>query len=74
MLHNQPVLKFESSDDESITFEFDESCGIDSKKESHMGGLTLHFNEGGTITQEWSHFEGGKVKGKQPIKLTREKS
>ena len=51
-LGNRPTMAMKSSDKKSITFDFDEVCGIDPKKESHMHALKIVFNNKNTITTE----------------------
>lgn len=51
MLGNRPAMKVKASDAKSITFDLDSTCcTIDSKKESHMHGMTLRFDDANTIT------------------------
>lgn len=51
MLGNRPAMNVKSSDAKSITFDFDGSCcSIDPKKESHMHGMTIQFDDADTIT------------------------
>ena len=42
------VLK--SSDDKTLKFDFDEMCGINPEKESHMHALTIRFDSPDSIT------------------------
>jgi len=57
---NRPQLFLKSSDDKSITFDFDATCGIDTKKESHMHSMKIVFNDADTITTSCQAFMEGK--------------
>jgi len=51
MMGNRPAMKVGKSDDKSITFDFDGACcTIDTKKETHMHGITVRFDDANTIT------------------------
>lgn len=50
ILGNRPEMALKASDSNSITLDFDSCCAIDPKKESHMHGMTLHFDDANTIT------------------------
>jgi hypothetical protein len=43
-------MAVKSSDSKSISFDLDSCCAIDPKKESHMHGMTIQFNDAETIT------------------------
>src|SRR5215471_16102541 len=47
---NRPGMLLKSSDDKTIKLDFDATCGIDPKKESHMHALTISFDDTDTIT------------------------
>ena len=49
-----------SSDAKSITFDFDSCCAIDPKKESHMHGMAIQFDDAETITTSCKAFIDGK--------------
>jgi hypothetical protein len=57
---NRPQFRLKSSDANSITFDFDATCGIDVKKESHMHDMKIVFNGPDTITTSCQSFVGGK--------------
>jgi hypothetical protein len=60
MLGNQPAMALKASDGNSLTFDFDASCcSIDPKKESHMHGMTLKFNDADTYTSGCSAIMNG---------------
>lgn len=51
VLGNRPEMALKSSDAKSITFSLDAACcAFDTKKDSHMCGTTLTFNDANTIT------------------------
>ena len=50
VLGNRPEMALKGSDAKSITLDFDSCCGIDTKKESHMHGMTLNFDDANTIS------------------------
>lgn len=50
VLGNRPAMVLKSADDTTLRFDFDKSCGIDTKKEAHMHALTLRFDDANTIT------------------------
>jgi hypothetical protein len=60
MLGNRPQMSLKSSDAKSITLDFDESCGIDAKKECHMHGVTIGFVDADTITTSCKALMDGK--------------
>ena len=70
-LHNRPGMILKASDDDSISFDFDPTCGIDPKKEMHMHSLKLKFTNSDELTQTWTHFEDGKPADPHPIILKR---
>src|SRR5262249_22624217 len=53
MLGNQPGMMLKSSDDKTLSFDFDKTCGVDAKSEMHMHKLTINFVDADTITQDW---------------------
>lgn len=61
MLGNRPAMKVKASDAKSITFTLDGTCcTIDAKKESHMNGVTLRFDDANTITSTCKALIEGK--------------
>ncbi len=61
VLGNRPAMKLKSSDGKTLAFDFDESCGIDSKKQSHMHALTIEFDDSNTITTKCKAIMDGKA-------------
>ena len=74
MLGNRPGMKLKSSDAKSIKFDFDATCGIDPKKESHMHAMTLTFDDADTITMSCKGIMDGKEEPDHVTTLKRVKS
>lgn len=74
VLGNRPAMKLKASDAKSITFEFDATCGINPKKESHMHALSLTFDDADTVTSSCTAIMDGKELPKNPTTLKRVKS
>jgi len=70
---NRPGMVLKSADATSIKFDFDKSCGIDPKKESHMHALTLTFDNPDTITANCVAIIDGKEMPEHPTTLKRAK-
>jgi hypothetical protein len=60
VMGNRPEMAVQSSDARSITFDFDSCCAIDPKKDTHMHGMTLQFDDADTITTSCKVLVGGK--------------
>ena len=73
MLGNRPGMALKSSDANSIKLDFDKTCGIDPKKESHMHGLTITFDNADTITTSCKAFMDGKAVPEHATTLKRVK-
>lgn len=71
---NRPAMKLKSSDAKSIKFDFDATCGINPKKESHMHALSITFDDADTITTSCKAMMDGKEMEEKPITLKRVKS
>ena len=75
MLGNRPAMALKASDAKSLTFDFDGACcSIDAKKESHMHGLTLRFDDAETITSSCSSIMNGQEMSAHPVTLKRVKT
>jgi len=74
MVGNRPSMLLKSSDEKSLTFDFDPSCGIDTKKEMHMHALTLRFDNPDTITTTCRSLANGEEQKSHPCTLKRVKS
>jgi hypothetical protein len=61
VLGNRPEMALKASDAKSLTFDLDASCcAFDPKKESHMHGMVLNFDDKDTITTHCSAIIDGK--------------
>jgi hypothetical protein len=60
MMGNRPAMQLKSSDDKSLTFDFDKTCGINTSKESHMHAMSIRFDDDSTITTSCKSFMDGK--------------
>jgi hypothetical protein len=61
MMGNRPAMNVTSSDAKSITFDFDPTrTTIDPKKESHMHGMTIRFEDADTISSSCKAIMDGK--------------
>jgi len=74
MMGNRPGMLLQSSGEKTLKFDFDETCGIDTAKESHMHALTITFDDADTITTSCKAMIGGKEMAEHPTTLKREKS
>jgi len=73
-LANQPVMLLKSSDAKALHFDFDDTCGLDAKSQTHMHSLSITFESPDTITQDWKLFAEGKPKDSHPFTLKRVKT
>src|SRR5436190_11755683 len=71
---NRPAMLLKSSDAHTIRFDFDKSCGINPKKESHMHALSISFDDADTITTSCKAIMDGKEMPEHPTTLKRVKS
>ena len=71
---NRPGMLLKSANDNTLRFDFDETCGINPKKESHMHGLTIRFDEKDTITTTCKAIIDGKEMPEHPTTLKRVKA
>jgi hypothetical protein len=74
MFGNRPSMLFKSADAKTIKFDFDKSCGINPKKESHMHALSISFDDADTITTSCKAIMDGKEMEEHPTTLKRVKS
>jgi hypothetical protein len=74
MMGNRPGMLLKSSDAKTIQFDFDKTCGINPKKESHMHALTISFDDADTITSSCKAIMDGKEMGEHPTTLKRVKT
>jgi hypothetical protein len=71
MMGNRPGMVFASADDKTINFAFDENCGINAQKESHMHALSLRFDDANTITTSCKAIVNGQTMAEHPTTLKR---
>ena len=57
---NRPAMLLKSSDDKSLTFDLDKTCGINTATESHMHALTITFDDADTFSCSCKAFIEGK--------------
>jgi hypothetical protein len=73
MFGNRPGMRLKSSDSKTIKFDFDATCGINPKKESHMHALSISFDDADTITASCKAIMDGKEMEEHPVTLKRAK-
>ena len=75
MMGNRPAMALKASDAKTITFDFDGTCcTIDPKKDSHMHGMTIRFDDADTITTSCKAIMDGKEAPDHATTLKRVKS
>ena len=74
MFGNRPGMLLKSSDANTLKFDFDKTCGINPKKESHMHALTITFDDADTVTTSCKAIMDGKEMPEHPTTLKRVKS
>ena len=74
VMGNRPAMSLKSSDGKTLKFDFDKSCGINPKKESHMHALSITFDDADTITSSCRAIMDGKELPEHPTTLKRVKS
>lgn len=74
MMGNRPGMLLKASDEKTLKFDFDKTCGINPKKEDHMHALTIRFDDADTITTSCKAFINGKEAPEHPTTLKRVKS
>jgi len=70
---NRPAMKLKSYDGKTIKFDFDPTCGINTKTESHMHALTITFDDKDTITSGCVAMIDGQEQDAHPTTLKRVK-
>lgn len=74
VMGNRPAMVLKSSDAKTIEFDFDETCGINPQKESHMHALKITFDDADTITASCKAIMDGKEVAEKPTTLKRTKT
>ncbi len=73
VLGNRPAMTLKSADETTLNFDFDASCGINTKTEMHMHALSLHFDGPDTITTSCKSLANGEEQSAHPCTLKRVK-
>ncbi len=71
VMGNRPAMVLKSSDSDTLKFDFDGTCGIDPKTESHMHALTIHFDDADTISTTCKSIMNGQEMESHPTTLKR---
>ncbi len=71
VMGNRPGMVLKSSDEKSLIFAFDDSCGINPQKESHMHALSMRFDDANTIIASCKAIMDGKEMAEKPTVLKR---
>jgi hypothetical protein len=74
IMGNRPAMVLKSADGNTLKFDFDKTCGINPKKESHMHALTITFDDTDTITTSCKAIIDGKETEDHATTLKRVKS
>ena len=70
----RPGMLLKASNDTTLEFDFDKTCGINPATESHMHALTIRFDDADTITTSCKAIVDGKEMPDHPATLKRVKS
>jgi hypothetical protein len=73
VMGNRPGMLLKSADAKTLKFDFDKNCGINPKKESHMHGMTITFDNADSITTSCKAIIDGKEMPEHPTTLKRAK-
>jgi hypothetical protein len=71
VMGNRPAMRLKSSDENSISLDFDPKCGINPAKESHMHAVSIRFDDSDTITTSCKAIIDGKEAPEHPTTLKR---
>ena len=74
VLGNRPAMTLKSADDNALHFDFDASCGINTKTEMHMHAMSLRFDNADTITTTCKSLANGEEQESHACTLKRVKS
>jgi len=75
VMGNRPEMALKSSDAKSITFDLDAACcTFDSKKEAHMHGITIKFDDADTLTTSCKAIIDGKEVPEHAVTFKRVKT
>ena len=70
-LRNQPRMKLQTADGQSLHFVFVDGTNMDPMKDAHMHSLSISFVDKNHIIQKWTLFVDGKEKEKSVFELSR---
>jgi hypothetical protein len=70
-LRNQPRMKLQKADAQSLNFVFAGGTNIDPKKDAYMRSLSITFVDKNHIIEKWTLFKEGKEQEKSIFELTR---
>ena len=73
MLGNQPKMELKAQTEKGFKFDLAKGNDFNPKKDSHMHGLDLTFQDDDHITQSWVMYEAGKAKMHAVFNLARVK-
>ena len=71
IMGNRPGMLLKSSDERTLKFDFDKTCGINPQKESHMHALTIRFDDENTLTTSCKAIIDGNEVPEHPTTLKR---
>jgi hypothetical protein len=70
-LRNQPRMKLQTADGQSLHFAFVDGANMDPMKDAHMHSLSISFVDKDHMIQKWTMFADGKEKGMSVFELAR---
>lgn len=73
IMGNRPEMALKKSEGNTLTFDLDACCNIDTKKESAMCGMSIRFDDPDTITTACKAVMDGKEMPEHPTTLKRVK-
>ncbi|MBM3880268.1 MAG: hypothetical protein FJ387_11200 [Verrucomicrobia bacterium] len=71
VLGNRPSMLLKSADAKTLKFDFDPTCGINPREESHMHAMTITFNDADTITTSCQAIMNGQPAPEHAVTLKR---
>jgi hypothetical protein len=70
-LRNQPRMRLQTADSQSLHFVFADGSNMDPMKDAHMHSLSISFVDNDHIIQKWTLFVDGKEKETSVFELSR---
>lgn len=74
IMGNRPGMLLKSADANTLKFDFDQTCGINTATESHMHAMRIRFDGPDTITTSCTAMIEGKTMPEHPTVLKRVKT